>query len=135
MFAKITIVFLAIVALASAFAPSSRFARRSYLADVNTCDEYKRDKKGRCPGDTGYVSFVKQDVPKDFAVSTAARNLHEEKPFDVINQKLHFNRRRLSPLRIRQRKPPNPPPRTSTATSTRWTRRENALEIPDTSAS
>jgi hypothetical protein len=33
------------------------------------CDEYKMDKKGKCPGDTGYVSFVKEDVPKDFAVS------------------------------------------------------------------
>ena len=70
MFAKITIVFLAIVAFAAAFAPSSRFARRSCLADTNACDEYKRDKKGRCPGDTGYVSFVKDDVPKDFAVIT-----------------------------------------------------------------
>jgi hypothetical protein len=28
------------------------------------------DKKGKCPGDTGYVSFVKDDVPKDFAVNT-----------------------------------------------------------------
>jgi hypothetical protein len=33
------------------------------------CDEYKMDKKGKCPGDTGYVSFVKDNVPKDFAVS------------------------------------------------------------------
>jgi hypothetical protein len=36
---------------------------------VGNCDQYKMDKKGRCPGDTGYVSFVKDDVPKDFAVS------------------------------------------------------------------
>ena len=33
------------------------------------CDQYKIDKNGRCPGDTGYVSFVKEDVPQDFAVS------------------------------------------------------------------
>ena len=36
---------------------------------VGKCDQYKVDKNGRCPGDTGYVSFVKDDVPKDFAVS------------------------------------------------------------------
>ena len=34
------------------------------------CDQYKVDKNGRCPGDTGYVSFVKDNVPKDFAVSS-----------------------------------------------------------------
>ena len=41
-------------------------------AEKPRCDEYKMDKKGKCPGDTGYVSFVKDDVPKDFAVSRSA---------------------------------------------------------------
>jgi hypothetical protein len=68
MFAKIALLFVALVAFTSAFAPSARFSRRSILA-ASECDEYKRDKKGKCPGDTGYVSFVKEDVPKDFAVS------------------------------------------------------------------
>ena len=70
MFARIAILLVALVAFASAFAPVARFARKSNLAE-STCDEYKRDKKGRCPGDTGYVSFVKEDAPKDFAVNTA----------------------------------------------------------------
>ena len=68
MFAKIVLLFVALVAFASAFAPAPRFASRTSLAQ-SVCDEYKRDKKGRCPGDTGYVSFVKDNVPKDFAVS------------------------------------------------------------------
>jgi hypothetical protein len=68
MFSKIVLLFVALVAFTSAFAPSARFARRSAIA-ASECDEYKRDKKGKCPGDTGYVSFVKEDVPKDFAVS------------------------------------------------------------------
>lgn len=68
MFAKVILLFVALVAFASAFAPSARFARKSSISS-SACDEYKRDKKGRCPGDTGYVSFVKQDVPADFAVS------------------------------------------------------------------
>ena len=72
MFARIAILLVALVAFASAFAPVARFARKSNLAE-STCDEYKRDKKGRCPGDTGYVSFVKEDAPKDFAVSTTMR--------------------------------------------------------------
>ena len=70
MFAKVILLFVALVAFTAAFAPAPRFAMRTSLNDKNTCDEYKRDKKGRCPGDTGYVSFVKQDVPKDFAVSS-----------------------------------------------------------------
>jgi hypothetical protein len=70
MFARIVLLFVALVAFTSAFAPSARFARKSALADTNSCDEYKKDKKGRCPGDTGYVSFVKEDTPKDFAVSS-----------------------------------------------------------------
>ena len=45
---------------------AKKAAEASSKAD---CAEYKRDKKGRCPGDTGYVSFVKEDVPQDFAVS------------------------------------------------------------------
>jgi hypothetical protein len=69
MFAKVILLFVALVAFTAAFAPAPRFAARTFLADVNACDEYKRDKKGRCPGDTGYVSFVKDNVPKDFAVS------------------------------------------------------------------
>jgi hypothetical protein len=68
MFAKVILLFVALVAFTSAFAPSARFARKSSIS-ATECDEYKRDKKGRCPGDTGYVSFVKQDVPADFAVS------------------------------------------------------------------
>ena len=68
MFANIVLVFVALIAFTTAFAPSARFARRSALADTNACEEYKKDKKGRCPGDTGYVSFVKEDTPKDFAV-------------------------------------------------------------------
>lgn len=71
MFAKIALLFVALVAFASAFAPSARFARRSTLA-ASECDSYKIDKNGRCPGDTGYVSFVKDNVPKDFAVSSVA---------------------------------------------------------------
>lgn len=68
MFAKVVLLFVALVSFAAAFAPVARFASRTSLAS-STCDEYKRDKKGRCPGDTGYVSFVKDNVPKDFAVS------------------------------------------------------------------
>ena len=68
MFAKVILLFVALVAFTAAFAPAPRFAARSFL-NSNACDEYKRDKKGRCPGDTGYVSFVKDNVPKDFAVS------------------------------------------------------------------
>ena len=71
MFAKIVLVFVALVAFASAFAPAARAITRSALncRSPTECDEYKRDKKGKCPGDTGYVSFVKENVPKDFAVS------------------------------------------------------------------
>ena len=70
MFAKVILLFVALVAFTAAFAPAPRFAARSSLfAAKSECDEYKRDKKGKCPGDTGYVSFVKDNVPKDFAVS------------------------------------------------------------------
>ena len=70
MFAKVILLFVALVAFTAAFAPAPRFAARSALAAANpNCDEYKVDKNGRCPGDTGYVSFVKDNVPKDFAVS------------------------------------------------------------------
>ena len=67
MFAKVILLFVALVAFTAAFAPAPRFAARSALAAA--CDDYKVDKNGRCPGDTGYVSFVKDNVPKDFAVS------------------------------------------------------------------
>jgi hypothetical protein len=69
MFSKVVLLFVALVAFTSAFAPSARFARTSAISAAPDCDQYKVDKNGRCPGDTGYVSFVKEDVPKDFAVS------------------------------------------------------------------
>ena len=56
---------LAFLAFAAAFAPS-RFAIRANAALNSECPENKKDKKGRCPGDSGYVPFVR-DAPSDFA--------------------------------------------------------------------
>lgn len=58
---------------------SSRIARNSLTTSLNAepnaksngrCEDYKVDKNGRCPGDTGYVSFSKTPV-KDFATFQA----------------------------------------------------------------
>ena len=51
-----------------AYTAELKAQKAAIAATKLNCDEYKMDKKGRCPGDTGYVSFVKEDVPKDFAV-------------------------------------------------------------------
>ena len=54
------------------------FISRLYAEDANAkdksggrCENYKVDKNGRCPGDTGYVSFTKENIPKDFAAFAA----------------------------------------------------------------
>jgi hypothetical protein len=54
-----------------AYAAEQKAAKEAKAAVTGRCDSYKIDKNGRCPGDTGYVSFVKDDVPKDFAVSNS----------------------------------------------------------------
>lgn len=56
-----------------AYAAEQKAAKLAAAAEKGRCDQYKIDKNGRCPGDTGYVSFVKEDVPKDFAVSKTWR--------------------------------------------------------------
>lgn len=53
-----------------AYAAETKAKKAAEAAKSLNCDEYKMDKRGKCPGDTGYVSFVKDDVPKDFAVIT-----------------------------------------------------------------
>ena len=60
---------LSLLLLYQAYAAELKAAKAVAAAGKGDCDEYKRDKKGKCPGDTGYVSFVKDNVPKDFAVS------------------------------------------------------------------
>ena len=52
-----------------AYAALAKAEAAAKAAKKSNCDEYKMDKKGKCPGDTGYVSFVKEDVPQSFAVS------------------------------------------------------------------
>lgn len=37
---------------------------------LNSCREAEKDKNGKCPGETGYVSFTKE-VVKDFATYQA----------------------------------------------------------------
>lgn len=52
-----------------AYAALAKAEAAAKAASKANCDQYKMDKKGKCPGDTGYVSFVKEDVPQSFAVS------------------------------------------------------------------
>jgi hypothetical protein len=52
-----------------AYAALAKAEAAAKAAGKANCDQYKMDKKGKCPGDTGYVSFVKEDVPQSFAVS------------------------------------------------------------------
>jgi hypothetical protein len=73
MFKQIIVLLVAIVAFAAAFAPAPRFgARQSCL---NSCNEKQKDKNGRCPGESGYVSFTKED-PGDWAVSLSTVHCH-----------------------------------------------------------
>ena len=141
MFAKIALLFVALVAFASAFAPSARFVSKTSLANAN-CDEYKVDKNGRCPGDTGYVSFVKDNVPKDFAVSlsifTTTQSISELNSVSRGESSPHPTSTttwyRLTKRSSRPRRRP-PLPLKADATSTRLTRMADAPVTLDTSVS
>ena len=63
------IIFVAL-AMASAFAPTRMLARTNMALNEemgkskvtgNECPQRKIDKNGRCPGESGYVSFTKAD--------------------------------------------------------------------------
>lgn len=43
----------------------------------SVCDDYKKDAKGRCPGDTGYIPIIKE-APVDFAAYAAAQKAKKE---------------------------------------------------------
>jgi hypothetical protein len=62
---KSVILLLAVLALASAFAPFAKFGRQSVR--LNSCEDRLKDKKGKCPGETGYTPVIKE-APTDFAV-------------------------------------------------------------------
>merc|ERR1719503_73891 len=59
------ILVLALLAVASAFAPA-RFGARSTTKLFGECEERLADAKGRCPGEAGYTPIFR-DVPADFA--------------------------------------------------------------------
>lgn len=46
--------------MVAAFAPS-RFANKASSSALFDCRDNEKDQKGRCPGDSGYTSFVKPD--------------------------------------------------------------------------
>eukprot|EP00597_Dinobryon_sp_UTEXLB2267_P018777 CAMPEP_0201098858 /NCGR_PEP_ID=MMETSP0812-20130820/7870_1 /ASSEMBLY_ACC=CAM_ASM_000668 /TAXON_ID=98059 /ORGANISM="Dinobryon sp., Strain UTEXLB2267" /LENGTH=83 /DNA_ID=CAMNT_0047354489 /DNA_START=54 /DNA_END=305 /DNA_ORIENTATION=+ len=66
------IVVVTVLAAASAFTPS-RFATRATtsLFQEKNCEARVQDKKGRCPGETGYTGY-KIEPPADFAAFKAA---------------------------------------------------------------